>query len=55
MNQTTRDIMKLLGIDVDDAIDVQNIMADYGVDFSEISRAGFNRTARAAYKQLIGE
>ncbi len=49
MNQATRDIMALLKIDAQTAIQVQNKMGESGFDFSEASRKAFNREAKICF------
>jgi hypothetical protein len=49
MNQATRDIMALLKIDADTAIQVQYKMMESGFDFSETSRKAFNREAKICF------
>ena len=50
MNQATRDIMALLKIDADTAIQVQNKMGALGFDFSGSSRKAFNREAKICFE-----
>jgi hypothetical protein len=52
MNQATRDIMALLNIDVNTAIQVQNEMGASGFDFSASSRKAFNREAKICFEVI---
>ena len=52
MNIYTRDIMKLLNVDVNTALEVQEEMEIDGFDFSESSQREFNKCARRCFKQL---
>ena len=54
MNQTTRDIMALLKIDADTAIQVQYKMMESGFDFSEASRKAFNREVKVCFALIKG-
>jgi hypothetical protein len=54
MNQATRDIMALLKIDADTAIQVQNQMGALGFDFSASSRKAFNREAKICFAVIKG-
>ncbi len=49
MNQATRDIMALLKIDAQTAIQVQNQMSASGFDFSEATQRAFNKEAKLCY------
>ena len=49
MNQATRDIMALLNIDANTAIQVQDKMGASGFDFSASSRKAFNREAKVCF------
>ena len=52
MNKITRDIMQLLSVDCDTALQVQDIMDCNGVDYSECSTKQFQREVRIAYAEL---
>lgn len=52
MNMYTREIMKLLNVDVNTALQVQEEMEIDGFDFSESSQRAFNKCAKQCYKQL---
>ena len=54
MNQATRDIMALLKIDADTAIQVQNKMGALGFDFSASSRKAFNLEAKVCFAIIKG-
>jgi hypothetical protein len=54
MNQATRDIMALLKIDADTAIQVQDKMGASGFDFSASSRKAFNREAKICFAVIKG-
>ena len=54
MNQATRDIMALLKIDADTAIQVQDKMGASGFDFSASSRKAFNREAKVCFALIQG-
>ena len=54
MNQATRDIMALLKIDADTAIQVQDKMGASGFDFSASSRKAFNREAKVCFAIIKG-
>lgn len=48
MNQVTKDIMKLLNVNVEEALDVQRyIEENWLLDFSECSTRQFNKVVRA--------
>jgi len=49
MNQATRDIMALLKIDAQTAIQVQNQMSASGFDFSESTQRAFNKEAKICF------
>lgn len=49
MNIYTKWIMKLLGIDAETAIKVQDCME---IDFSECTKRQFNKEARAIYENI---
>ena len=46
MNKVTMDIAKLLGITVEDALQIQDRMENSGFDFSECTNAEFNKEAK---------
>lgn len=48
MNKTTRDIMKLLNVGAERALQIQNRMERNGVDFSECTRREFETAAEQA-------
>jgi hypothetical protein len=52
MNAATKEIMKLLKIDLDNAIKVQSIMEMNGLDFSECSAKEFVNFAIEAHDEL---
>ena len=52
MNEDTHRIAKLLKIDLETAVKVQNQMAQNGVDFSECTKKAFNQEARLAYEEI---
>jgi hypothetical protein len=54
MNQATRDIMALLKIDAQTAIQVQYKMMESGFDFSEASRKAFNREVKVCFALIKG-
>ena len=54
MNQATREIMALLKIDAQTAIQVQYKMMESGFDFSEASRKAFNREAKICFAFIQG-
>ena len=49
MNQNTRDIMALLKVDADTAIQVQDEMCASGFDFSEATQRAFNYEAKICF------
>lgn len=51
MNQVTKDIMKLLKVDLEMAIKVQEQMR---IDFSECTTKEFNKEVRFCHKIVIG-
>jgi len=53
MNQTTRDIMALLKIDAQTAIQVQYKMMESGFDFSEASKKSFNREVKICFALIL--
>lgn len=48
MNQVTRDIMRILGVDADKALAIQHKMDCSGIDYSECTKAQFTRAVREA-------
>jgi len=54
MNQVTRDIMALLKINAQTAIQVQDLMGASGFDFSEASTRAFNREAKFCFAVIKG-
>ena len=53
MNNDTRTIMQLLGVDEQTALKIQNKVGENGVDFSECDQREFNRAARTACQQIL--
>jgi hypothetical protein len=49
MNHITREIMKVLGIDVHDAIHVQKVLDESDIDYSECTEKQLHRAIRNAY------
>jgi Txe/YoeB family toxin of Txe-Axe toxin-antitoxin module len=52
MNIYTKQISQLLKISLEEALKVQRIMEEEGLDFSECSTRTFNKEARLAYEVL---
>ena len=52
MNKTTQDIMQLLAVNCDTALQVQDIMDCNGIDYSECTTKQFNREVRNAYAEF---
>ena len=52
MNKTTQEIMQLLAVDCDTALQVQDIMDCNGIDYSECTTKQFNREVRNAYAEF---
>lgn len=56
MNNTTTQIMNILGCNAEFALEVQNeIDSYYPVDYSEISDAAFKKTVHIALKSLVAD
>jgi hypothetical protein len=55
MNQATQDIASLLGITLEMAVEVQDKMAEFGLDFSECTMEEFDEAARTAWSILSSE
>jgi transposase len=53
MNKDTRTIAQLLGVSEQTALKIQDKMGENGLDFSECDQREFNRSARAAYRQIL--
>jgi len=52
MNKVTRDIMQLLLVDCETALQVQDMMDCNGVEYSQCTAKQFQREVRSAYEQL---
>ena len=55
MNRYTKDIMNILNVDVQTALDVQNRMECNGIDYSECSTRTFKKYAKEAFNELSQE
>ena len=53
MNKDTRAIMRILKVDEQTALKIQNKMGENGLDFSECDQREFNHAALTAYRQIL--
>jgi hypothetical protein len=53
MNKDTRAIMRLLRVNEQTAVRIQNKMGENGLDFSECDQREFNHAARKGYRQIL--
>jgi hypothetical protein len=53
MNKDTQTVMRLLEVDEQTALKIQNKMGENWLDFSECDQREFNRATRTAYRQIL--
>lgn len=54
MNRTTKDIMNWLQVDKIEAMKLQEMIAEAGIDFSRVSNNDLKNAAKAAHRKLHG-